>query len=478
MRFNLNHLQTRSGYFWIILALYLVGSPGWHTVEAAPAMQPGEPPETMIYVVQAGDTLYGIAQRFGVTVDLLVSANNIDDPTQIAVGQRLTIPPVPEAAEPSLIHTVLPGETLHALSLQYNLATMELALENHLIRPDQLYIGQSLTIRGDAGEPPPLRGRSHSVDAGETLVQVAAQYQFNPWGLTIANNLRSPFAIPAADHLWIPGDDGEFFDWDEPFGGIEVHPIPAVQGQTLSIQITTTVQVSLDGSWMDIPLTFFPHKEREATLVGVDALGETGIYSLIITAPTTRGGLATFSQPLPVVSGEYGTENIVVSDETAAAITPEVVLEESRQLEQLFSARTESALWDGYMGIPAVGDVTSAFGTRRTYNIPNGSAYHTGTDFGTSVGSPVFSPADGVVVFSELLIVRGNVIIIDHGWGVMTGYWHLSASHVNGGEPLVQGQHIGDIGNTGLSTGPHLHWEMRVGGQPVNGMQWVWEQFP
>ena len=447
-------------------------------MEAAPAMQPGQPPETIIYVVQPGDTLYGIAQQFGVTVDLLVAANNIDDPTQIAVGQRLTIPPIPEAIEPSLIHTVRPGETLRALSLRYNLATMELALENHLIRPDQLYIGQSLTIRGNTSEAPPLRGLSHTVDTGEMLVQVAAQYQFNPWGLTIANNLRSPFAIPAADHLWIPGDDGKFFDWDEPFGGIEIHPIPAIQGQTLSVQISTTVLASLNGSWMDVPLTFFPHKEHEAALVGIDALGETGIYSLVVTATAVEGSLATFSQPLPVVSGEYATENIVVSDETAAAMTSEIVLEESKQLEQLFSTWTESALWNGYWGIPTAGDVTSAFGTRRTYNIPNGSAYHTGTDFGTSVGSPVFSPTDGVVVFSEPLIVRGNVIIIDHGWGVMSGYWHLSASHVNVGQSVVQGQHIGDIGNTGLSTGPHLHWEMRVGGQPVNGMQWVWEQFP
>ena len=81
-------------------------------------------------------------------------------------------------------------------------------------------------------------------------------------------------------------------------------------------------------------------------------------------------------------------------------------------------------------------------------------------------------------MFSESLVVRGNVIILDHGWGVMTGYWHLSASYVNVGDTVSQGQHIGDIGNTGLSTGPHLHWEMRIGGQPVDGLQWIRERFP
>jgi murein DD-endopeptidase MepM/ murein hydrolase activator NlpD len=70
------------------------------------------------------------------------------------------------------------------------------------------------------------------------------------------------------------------------------------------------------------------------------------------------------------------------------------------------------------------------------------------------------------------------VVILDHGWGVMTGYWHLSAIYIGPGDVVVPGQHIGDIGNSGLSTGPHLHWEVRVNGVPVNGLQWTQEEFP
>jgi murein DD-endopeptidase MepM/ murein hydrolase activator NlpD len=90
----------------------------------------------------------------------------------------------------------------------------------------------------------------------------------------------------------------------------------------------------------------------------------------------------------------------------------------------------------------------------------------------------VYAPADGTVVFTGTLAVRGNAIVLDHGWGVMTGYWHLSAIHVTTGDVVAQGQHIGDIGNSGLSTGPHLHWEMRVNGVPTSGLQWVREEFP
>jgi len=475
----LNRLRLDSRRGWLILILCLVSSLNWRPVQAAPAEQP--PEETTIYIIQPGDTLYGIAQQFGVTVDLLAAVNNIHDPTLIAVGQRLVIPPPPAPPRESLNHTIRPGETLRAISLRYDLSTLELAQANHLLRADKLTIGANLTIYGRTDEPPPLRGRSHTIHPNETFVELAVQYHVSPWVLATANGLESPFiAWPrAARQLWVPGDGGEFLDWAAPFVGFQMHPIPAVQGQTLSIQISLTLPVSLTGSWMGAPLTFFPSSQGATALIGMDALAEMGNYTLVITAPLNGGGGHThYTQQIPVVAGEYGAETITVSDEVAAAMTPEVVQSETELVEQLFATQTPSPLWEGYFALPTSGDVPSVFGTRRSYNIPNASAYHTGTDFGRAVGTPVYAPADGIVVFSEPLIVRGNVIIVDHGWGIMTGYWHLSASQVVAGDTIVQGQHIGDIGNTGLSTGPHLHWEMRVGGVPVDGLQWVREQFP
>lgn len=478
MRSSLNQSRLDFRYGWIILALCLIGNLGWQPVQAAPILQSGQPQEATIYIVQPGDTLYGIAQQFDITVDLLVAANGIDDPSHIAVGQRLIIPPSPAPPEESLIHTVQAGETLHSLDLRYSPSLLELAQANYLIRANKLYISQNLTIYGHSSEPPPLYGQSLTVRPGETLLELAAQYHVTPWSLASANDLQSPFVTWPDKHLWVPGDEGEFLDWTPPFAGFQIHPIPAMQGQALSIQISLTLPVSITGNWMGAPLTFFPRSESAAALIGVDALAEPGIYTLVITAPTERGNHTSVTQQIPVLGGEYGAENIVVSNEIAAAMTPQVVQSETELLEQIFSAQTPLPLWDGYFGLPAAGDVTSAFGTRRSYNIPNASAFHTGTDFGTSIGTPIYAPANGIVVFSELLTVRGNTIIIDHGWGVMTGYWHLSASHVLMGDTVSQGQHIGDIGSTGLSTGPHLHWEMRVGGVPVNGLQWVWEQFP
>jgi murein DD-endopeptidase MepM/ murein hydrolase activator NlpD len=78
-----------------------------------------------------------------------------------------------------------------------------------------------------------------------------------------------------------------------------------------------------------------------------------------------------------------------------------------------------------------------------------------------------------VVVLAEPLFVRGNAVVLDHGRGVFTGYWHLQKLEVKAGDRVVAGQMLGEVGSTGLSTGPHLHWEMRVRGVAVDPLQWT-----
>ena len=94
-------------------------------------------------------------------------------------------------------------------------------------------------------------------------------------------------------------------------------------------------------------------------------------------------------------------------------------------------------------------------------------------DFAGTVGTPIYAPAAGKVIYSDTLQIRGNTLIIDHGLGVMSGYYHLSAVHVDVGQEVEQGQLIADGGSTGLSTGPHLHWDLRVLNAAVDGLQWV-----
>jgi len=90
----------------------------------------------------------------------------------------------------------------------------------------------------------------------------------------------------------------------------------------------------------------------------------------------------------------------------------------------------------------------------------------------------IYAPAAGKVVFAGPLDVRGNAVILDHGHGVYSGYWHQSEMAVSVGDFLSPGQLIGIIGSTGRSTGPHLHWEIWVNGVQVNPYDWLVNSYP
>jgi murein DD-endopeptidase MepM/ murein hydrolase activator NlpD len=109
---------------------------------------------------------------------------------------------------------------------------------------------------------------------------------------------------------------------------------------------------------------------------------------------------------------------------------------------------------------------TSGFGTRW-------GRMHNGTDFAAPIGTPVYAPADGVVIHAGWSSGYGRLIKIQHEFGVETRYAHLSRMNVQKGQRVSRGDRIGDIGNSGRSTGPHLHYEVRVGGRPINPMIYI-----
>ena len=98
---------------------------------------------------------------------------------------------------------------------------------------------------------------------------------------------------------------------------------------------------------------------------------------------------------------------------------------------------------------------------------------HSGTDFAAPIGTPIYTTADGVVTFAGWSSGYGRLIKIQHAFGIETRYAHLNAIRVQVGEKVSQGDRIGDMGNSGRSTGPHLHYEIRIGGSPLNPMTYI-----
>ena len=130
------------------------------------------------------------------------------------------------------------------------------------------------------------------------------------------------------------------------------------------------------------------------------------------------------------------------------------------------------ALQRGLQGIPQVIPAAAHISPRASAIAPIRStaapAFHAGLDFKGPVGAPIFAAARGRVAFVGQRSGYGNCVEIDHGNGLLTRYAHMSGFRAHAGEAVAAGQLIGLIGSTGRSTGPHLHFEVRLNGQPVN----------
>ncbi len=116
---------------------------------------------------------------------------------------------------------------------------------------------------------------------------------------------------------------------------------------------------------------------------------------------------------------------------------------------------------------PVEGAITGSFG-ERTDPFNGEGAFHSGVDISASVGQPVIAPADAIVVFADFSGGYGRAVVLDHGHGITTRYGHLASFAVASGQYVHRGDTIGYVGSSGRSTGPHLHYEVRINDTPVN----------
>ncbi len=469
-----NPLRRRA-LLTLLLALALFA--GW------PARAQEEPAGGVIHVVQRGETLYRIAQRYGVSVDDLVSANGIADPRRIYPGQELRIPGGEAAPGETLVtHVVQPGDTLLSLAYRYGVTSDRLAELNHLVNGERLYVGEILTVaEGGADLPAIPRGWFHTVQDGDTLLSVARRYGVDPRDIARANSLPDVPVLFPGQRLVIPGGDSApaLAELPDPVMSFTLSPLPAVQGQTVGIHIRTNRRAAVTGAFMGRPILFNTADGLEhAVVFGIHPLTARGLYPLMIFARDEADNLAHLSVDVLAVEGGYGGEVVPVPGRLQALLDESITEPELARLASIMTAVTPERYWgEGVFHRPVAARVTSPFGTRRSYAGLLDS-FHAGVDFGSPAGAPIYAPAAGRVALAEQLQVRGNATIIDHGWGAYSGFWHQSQINVAVGQMVAPGDLIGWVGNTGLSTGPHLHWEMWVSGVPVDPLQWLEHVFP
>jgi murein DD-endopeptidase MepM/ murein hydrolase activator NlpD len=443
-----------------------------------PAFAQGSGP---VYIVQPGDTLSFIASRFNVTVNDLVAANPTLDPNLLAQGQQIVIPGLEGVTGVLETEIISFGDSLRSLSRRTQVEDSQLKKLNRLVSPTELYVGISLIVPTQADQEP-LNTRI-TASAGESLLELAVRQGSDPWTLASVNKLDGVWTILPGDVLYspLPGGQGSATGLPSAFVRASIEPLPLKQGGTEVIRVLTKEGVTLSGMLVDKPLHFFPSNGDQVALQGVHALQEPGVYPFLLEATLPDGNKQSYEQMVLVTSGDYGSEELYVPSET---IDPAVTDPENQTVNSIITPATPTAYWNGVFSSPAVfpDEFTSLFGRHRIYRGTGTSliieGFHAGLDFAGGEGLQIFAPASGKVVFAAPLTVRGNATIIDHGWGVYSGFWHQSQIAVNVGDMVETGQVIGFVGGTGRVTGAHLHWEIWVNGVQVNPLDWLSQAYP
>jgi murein DD-endopeptidase MepM/ murein hydrolase activator NlpD len=335
-------------------------------------------------------------------------------------------------------------------------------------------------------EPPSQQAVIHVVQPGETLFRIALRYGTTVWALVSSNQLENPSVIYAGQRLLIPsGEAGapgmqplDAITVSLPFSSVHVVPQTIVQGNVLVITVSTVKAMALQGSFLDWIIPFAGSDGAYTALIGVHAMQKPGVYPLVLTATDEKGHQVATSVDVQIVAGKFGQERINLPPDKQALLDPVLVQAEREKLWSVFGIFRQERYWSGLFALPAQGKVSSVFGTRRTYSGGAFNTYHEGIDFSAGVGTPVYAPAAGLVVLAEPLAVRGTAVILDHGWGVHSGFYHLSEIIVSPGQLVQAGELVGRVGNTGLSTGAHLHWDLRVRGVNVDPLEWTRRAIP
>lgn len=431
-----------------------------------------------VYIVQAGESLYTIAQLLGTSVEALQKANAITDPGVLDVGQRLLVPGFAGMRGVLATHQLAAGDSLPNLLYRLRSDRPTLVRLNRIVNPAALFLGQSfLFLVGDDEQPVLSAQHAVVVQPGETLALLAARAGLTLQQLALTNQLSSLAAAPGLQ-LQLPAPAENSLPL--PFQSITVYPDHPAQGEPLAVVLTLASAAVLSGEFDGEPLHFSQLGTGQIALHGVNAITEPGVYALRVRAQPPRGAAVNVELRVRVSNAHFAQQLILLQDEKAALLNdPQVGDGEVARIQAVAKAFTATRLWTAEFVQPISSEyITTQFGLRRSYNGSPFRTFHGGIDFGAPAGTPIRAPADGVVVLAEQLQIRGGATILDHGWGVFTAYWHQASVLIKPGQSVRAGEVIGTVGNTGLSTGTHLHWEVWVNGNQVDPTQWLALEVP
>ncbi len=403
--------------------------------------------QTMQYIVEPGDSWSAIAEAAGTSLLTLREHNPDANFPSLHPGDVLNIP-VPDyrvpARDPAEVvdgltqqYTVRAGDNASVIAQTYGITLSELSWLNGGADLSVIFVGQSLTVpwTGVAAHVAPgtvpaveVRRRTYQVQADDTLSSVAARFGLSLDELRAQNPLKPSDLLVIGETLFLPGTiDPPIVAEDRTLWDADV-----VQYAAASLGVTPHTLLTNHG-WVDS-----------------DQWLEAGTNWRL---PLREGLLITVQRgdTLLAIANAHGVDiDLILADPANGVDDPNVIVIGQ---EIILPLAMPDFAW------PASGELTDPFGLCRSWDC---SYRHRGLDMALDIYEPIVASADGVVTFvgGDSSFGLGWYVEVDHGDGWSTTYAHLVEFNVYEGEEVSQGDVIGYNGNTGYSTGPHLHFEV------------------
>lgn len=282
-----------------------------------------------------------------------------------------------------------------------------------------------------------------------------------------------------------------------PLSAAQLAPTPAgtkIDGVAISVPAKLTMGdafiIRLSGPKAGDVTVSFPSEVGEDVrqpneiLKPIGAAGEYRILGRVVLGKTTplvyeiKLGDQMVRGSIPVGNLDQAIQHLNLPPKISNLLQDKGRQAEEKVVENAYALRTPQDWSKPFAPALSSKATSSSFGQPRTYTVGGPVDYHYGMDYPAPVGTPVQAVNDGTVVIAGKYPVRGNLVAIDHGGGLVSLYFHQSKLLVKVGDKVTRGQKIGLVGTTGLSLGPHLHLEMRVRGEATNPQGWMSRIWP
>jgi len=447
--------------------------------------------EFITHKVIKGDTLWSISKQYNISLELILAFNNIRNKDSLSIGQIIKIPQDNLSAANHTSHIVKKGETLWTIARQYNLTMDSILTTNNITNPELISIGQQIKIpsykdvtatpeKNVTNQPvinennsnnninPPKNAEPiiYTVKAGDNLWNISRKYGVSVEAIISVNNLKEKDLLSLGQKLEIPAIGGGISKSNQKQEPTIV-TYTVVKGDTLwsisrryDVNMSTIISANnlkeisrlSIGQKLKLPITNMDIAKAEG--YDQEAAAEEIIYYV-------KKGESLWS-----ISREYNVklESIIAANNIKDA--SRISAGQQLRIPNVPGARSNicNFIW------PVRGRITSPYGMRV---ISGRKDFHAGIDIGGPTGTNIVAAESGRVSYAGYMRGYGNVIILSHDGGYSTVYGHNSVNLVRKGQYVKRGSIIAKLGSTGNATGPHLHFEIRVSGKPVNPLSYL-----